>query len=118
MTCPKCAGTLARLEIDGVEVDRCASCGGIWFDKGELGPLLDGDTGKIRALLGGEDPDHLDARRGRCPRHEKPLLRVTSARNPDVRIETCGVCQGVWLDGGEFERIKRARPGVKLGDLV
>lgn len=119
--CPKCAasaGQLVAIEVDEHEVDRCTGCGGIWFDKGELGSLLNHDTGKIRALLGGDDPEALDQKTGTCPRDRARMVRVTSARNRQVIIETCPTCQGIWLDGGEFERIKRSQPNVRLGDLV
>lgn len=119
--CPKCppsAGRLVTIDIDEHEVDRCSGCGGIWFDKGELGALLSHETQKIRALMGGDDPLALDQKTGTCPRHGVRMVRVTSARNRQVVIETCTTCQGIWLDGGEFERIKRAQPSVRLGDLI
>jgi hypothetical protein len=34
--CPKCGEHLARRSIEAVTVDECASCHGIWLDKGEL----------------------------------------------------------------------------------
>jgi Zn-finger nucleic acid-binding protein len=33
--CPICAIDLSRETIDGVEIDRCANCGGVWLDPGE-----------------------------------------------------------------------------------
>ena len=90
----------------------------MWFDKGELGALLNRETARINPLLGGTDPEDLNYKTGRCPRDGKKMLRVLSARNRQVVIESCSTCQGIWLDGGEFERIKRASPNVKLGDLV
>jgi len=122
MACPKCPrsqpGELIQITIDDVQVERCAACGGMWFDKGELGALLNRETARINPLLGGTDPEDLNYKTGRCPRDGKKMLRVLSARNRQVVIESCSTCQGIWLDGGEFERIKRASPNVKLGDLV
>jgi uncharacterized protein len=119
MPCPKCGGgRLEDLTLDGMEVNRCAGCQGIWFDKGELGGLLGRETTRIAPLMGGDDPADLDDVAGRCPRDRQRLLRVLSARNQQVWIDTCRICQGIWLDGGEFERLKRAAPGLKLGDLI
>jgi Zn-finger nucleic acid-binding protein len=119
MRCPKCPGgaALAALVIDELEVDRCALCGGVWFDKAELAPLLGRDTGRVGAILGG-DGAATDPRTGTCPRDARRLHRVKSARNSSVTIETCTICQGIWLDGGEFESIKRVKPGLRLGDLI
>jgi Zn-finger nucleic acid-binding protein len=118
MRCPKCPGgaDLAALVIDELEVDRCSLCGGVWFDKAELAPLLGRDTGRVSAIVGGAGGT--DERTGTCPRDARRLYRVKSARNASVTIETCPICQGIWLDGGEFESIKRAKPGLRLGDLM
>jgi Transcription factor zinc-finger len=37
--CPRCGQRLAHRSIDGVEVDECASCRGIWLDEGEFEAL-------------------------------------------------------------------------------
>jgi Zn-finger nucleic acid-binding protein len=33
------------------------------------------------------------------------MVQVTSLKNPDVHIDTCSVCYGQWLDGGELEEL-------------
>ena len=35
MQCPKCAHDMERVTFNGVEVDRCKLCKGIWFDATE-----------------------------------------------------------------------------------
>jgi ribosomal protein L37AE/L43A len=37
--CPKCDGTLLELTHEGVQIDRCNKCNGVWLDAGELGRL-------------------------------------------------------------------------------
>ena len=52
LTCPKCHGTMRTYERNGVHVDQCADCRGIFLDRGELDRLIDaenswhGDSGK------------------------------------------------------------------------
>lgn len=36
VNCPKCDGTLEEITHEGVQVDRCNKCNGIWLDAGEL----------------------------------------------------------------------------------
>ena len=36
MRCPKCDLQMSPKEFDGVEVDRCFGCGGVYVDKGEM----------------------------------------------------------------------------------
>lgn len=37
MTCPKCGGAMRSYERNGVTVDQCGECRGIFLDRGELG---------------------------------------------------------------------------------
>ena len=42
MKCPHCAeATLVMAERQGVEIDYCPNCRGVWLDRGELDKLLD-----------------------------------------------------------------------------
>lgn len=38
--CPKCSGYLEGYTFQGVALDRCNTCGGIWLDKGELETIV------------------------------------------------------------------------------
>jgi Zn-finger nucleic acid-binding protein len=110
MKCPKCAASsLETTKVADTEVDRCASCGGVWFDEHELRALLDEGPRDLKPLAGGSDRGH-GARRGRCPRDAEELLPVHSARNPDVVVDTCPTCRGIWLDAGELDRLREGRP--------
>lgn len=40
MKCPKDGYDLLTREMQGVQVDLCAHCGGLWLDKGELETLI------------------------------------------------------------------------------
>jgi len=42
MKCPTCVdATLVMSDRQGVEIDYCPACRGIWLDRGELDKLLD-----------------------------------------------------------------------------
>ena len=46
MKCPCCTDTpLVMAERQGVEIDYCPACRGIWLDRGELDKLLDRASG-------------------------------------------------------------------------
>lgn len=38
--CPKCGHKLADFELDGVPLNRCLRCKGLWLDNGELETLV------------------------------------------------------------------------------
>ncbi len=55
MKCPKCGHDMAEEELDGVKVDRCSFCEGLFFDAGELDRVLlkkeDARRGFFRRLV-------------------------------------------------------------------
>ncbi|HYY25457.1 MAG TPA: zf-TFIIB domain-containing protein, partial [Candidatus Udaeobacter sp.] len=40
VNCPKCPGKLEHYEFMGFVLDRCASCEGVWLDKGKLDGIV------------------------------------------------------------------------------
>jgi uncharacterized protein len=40
MKCPKCGSDLEEKDIEGIKVDQCRGCEGIYFDRNELDELL------------------------------------------------------------------------------
>jgi len=49
MNCPVCNVTLTMTERQGVEIDYCQRCRGVWLDRGELDKI-------IERSFGGEQP--------------------------------------------------------------
>ena len=41
MKCPECNETLVMTERQGVEIDYCPKCRGVWLDKGELDKIIE-----------------------------------------------------------------------------
>jgi Zn-finger nucleic acid-binding protein len=41
MKCPNCDETLVMTERQGVEIDYCPKCRGVWLDKGELDKIIE-----------------------------------------------------------------------------
>ena len=41
MNCPTCKVTLLLAEKQGVEIDYCPQCRGIWLDRGELEKIIE-----------------------------------------------------------------------------
>ena len=69
LTCPKCHGTMRTYERNGVHVDQCADCRGIFLDRGELDRLIDAENA-WHGAQGGErhrddDRDHRQEHRDR-----------------------------------------------------
>ena len=56
MKCPTCADTsLVMSDRQGVEIDYCPQCRGVWLDRGELDKLIE-RSGAVAATPGGSAP--------------------------------------------------------------
>ena len=51
MSCPRCDGTLKTNNFEGVDIDTCDKCGGVWLDSGELEQLTKHESGWFARLL-------------------------------------------------------------------
>src|SRR5688572_13321969 len=103
MKCPKCTEAMEKVVHEGVEIDRCAGCGGLWFD------MLEHED--LKAISGSEAIDTGSAEIGRandghtkirCPVCDQPLIPMVVAAQPHIAYEACTVCYGVYFDAGEF----------------
>ena len=41
MKCPNCNETLVMADRQGIEIDYCPKCRGVWLDKGELDKIIE-----------------------------------------------------------------------------
>jgi uncharacterized protein len=41
MNCPNCNETLVMSDRNGVEIDYCPKCRGVWLDRGELDKIIE-----------------------------------------------------------------------------
>lgn len=49
MKCPLCDVELTMTERQGIEVDYCTKCRGVWLDRGELDKIIERAAGEDRA---------------------------------------------------------------------
>ena len=47
MNCPKCNVPLVMSDRQGIEIDYCPDCRGVWLDRGELDKIIDRSVGQI-----------------------------------------------------------------------
>ncbi|MBN2446362.1 MAG: zf-TFIIB domain-containing protein [Phycisphaerae bacterium] len=120
MNCPRCENVeMGRETVEGVEIDRCPTCQGIWLDAHELEKLV---AAPPRELLR-EDrhfAPHADAGEAQlsCPRCTgSRLIKLNSRLRPGTIIDSCTVCYGNWLDAGELTRLTGAGLAGRLRKL-
>jgi len=85
MRCPHCEVTLHMTERQGVEVDFCPECRGVWLDRGELDKILERSHAEMAALSAAPPPpprrgrsdDDRDERARRAPTYQKKKKRTS-----------------------------------------
>ena len=125
MDCPRCVAPLQEQTYEGdVRVDRCASCGGMWLNRGELEAIQETrehDYSDALSEIGGVARAYELARQKAlpgiaCPRCRRPLVAREYGYCSQILIDVCPDCEGVWLDGGEMRALEqffeRLRPDV------
>jgi len=98
---------MAKVEFQGVEVDRCSECHGLWFDlleheqlkKMEGSEVIDSGAPQV-----GKINDHIT--RIQCPVCNIPLIGMVVLDQAHIRYESCTVCYGAYFDAGEFSDFK------------
>ena len=85
LVCPSCRVALVMSERQGIEIDYCPQCRGIWLDRGELDKIIERASREIapqpqpssyaRPQPGrGYDDDYDRSRDHRAPKRRKSFL--------------------------------------------
>src|SRR5690554_6749785 len=81
MQCPHCNVTLMMAERQGIEIDYCPKCRGVWLDRGELDKIIERAAADQAPPMRGSEERYREESRyrddrdyGRKPRRKKSLL--------------------------------------------
>lgn len=113
MNCPKCRNAMHEISFEGVVLDFCDSCQGIWFDKDELAFTMElstdiSDISEVQKDARTTEHD--------CPRCGSPqkLEEMKFVRIQDLLLDRCPECKGIWVDKGELPKIETI--SARIGD--
>ena len=102
MDCPRCGAELKLAKHNGIEVDQCRSCEGMWLDYPELDQLED------TVLDADEQKGSMITRPGEseitCPKCQGPMQQFRY-RYDELWLDVCAAEHGFWLDKGEEKRV-------------
>ncbi len=106
MDCPVCREPLIVAERDGIELDVCLWCHGLWFDVGEI-ELLAEKLGRSLPVAEGlfEKADSPEKPRY-CPRCDRAMEKVAAGTSPRIVLDRCAA-HGLWFDHGELGALVR-----------
>jgi len=114
--CPVDDFTLVQETYEGVTIDRCPHCLGVWLDAGELEAIQKNQADDFR----GVPDDAMDFVTGAigmataktektlsCVRCEDNLVKREYSFTSQVMIDSCIKGHGMWLDKSELERLEK-----------
>ena len=111
MNCPRCKTPLKTIDLGeyggeyaAVVIDSCPTCGGVWYDKGELDARDESTWTDVEAL--DFEPRLSGGRRALCPKCEVILTPVSPKGAREIVVDRCPSCFGFWLDAGDLESIQ------------
>ncbi len=93
------------LEIDQIEIDYCAICGGVWLDSGELELLIDKPGQRDSFFDSIRTADDCSEPLIRCPLCRKKMQKIKVAGQDDIILDKCSKNHGLWLNKGELESV-------------
>lgn len=107
MHCPKCEGAILKestIKTKNINLDRCPTCKGLWFDKGELNTIL-----SVRAVKELVIPNFSSHHPNiKCPKCHKGMHEFCYPGTTTF-VDACTDCGGIWLDNLEWKEISVAR---------
>jgi len=118
MNCPVCKNTMVVLELEQIEIDYCASCGGIWLDAGELELLLETKEERARLLNLLIEDSSVKEKSYRCPICNKKMRKVFVGEEKKILIDKCNKNHGLWLDKGELEEVIQLSSQNRDGKII
>ncbi len=114
MQCPKCQQQATDFRTsEGVAVNFCQGCKGLWFEQGELALYCETPTDlpQLDRLLAQAKPTAFH-----CPKcQQTPLTALPYIEGEELSVEWCASCHGVWVDAGELPKIERLATRFESG---
>lgn len=103
MKCPNCDAELALKKRDGIEMEICPACNGMWISRPELTQLEDevfdlGDDEKGSLMLGSMPTAR------KCPQCARPM-QAFQYRLYDLEMDFCDAQNDYWLEADEDQRV-------------
>jgi Zn-finger nucleic acid-binding protein len=73
LTCPKCTASMRNYERNGIQIDQCTGCKGVFLDRGELEHLIDGEDNYYRPPTQSA-PSYSQPQQSHYPKKKKNFL--------------------------------------------
>lgn len=107
--CPEDLTDLEARTLQGVTVDACPKCAGIYFDEGEIATLQSQGSAALTevedAVIPGEFSYIESPIPKRCPGCKGAMHAYRFRYSSEIRLDGCDRCGGIWVQDGELGKI-------------
>ena len=114
MRCPRDKMPLENFELEGVMVDGCSYCDGIWLDNKELQSITDMTSDVLDGEARSEEIEWDEELN--CPLCNVLMEKRFFSRFKEVTVDRCPECLGLWLDTGEMRQVLEITRRIKETD--
>ncbi len=109
--CPACRKKMKKIFMpeQGVNIDVCLNCGGIYFDNREFQKFdeIHEDITPLEELFENKTFKSIDQSQTRiCPVCSMKMVKNYASSKHEVQVDECYSCGGKFLDYGELEKIR------------
>ena len=120
--CPDCAVAMLNETVEGVAVNICGTCGGVWVHPEALAELISRDPIGLLELDRVEAHPQQQKFLGKafrnCPDCSMSLQDYHYCYNSPVIIQVCSDCGGFWIEHGQLTAMQEfldeaRRPATK-----
>lgn len=115
VNCVNGCGSLEASIYEGVTIDSCNSCMGVWLDYSELTHIVkikeeswsNEYIDSITKEIGSHGiPSSENDRKLSCPKCDTQMPPVNYQYSSGIIVNICPSSHGVWLDSGELDKIQ------------
>ena len=113
MNCPRCGKGMREMFQQGVMLDFCPNCKGLWMDGGEINYFVQDPemvSAKLKEPLIGQELSEL-----KCPRCQKHMVKG-GLIDASLEVDHCESCDGLWFDPGELAQLSKLSGKRKIPD--
>ena len=106
--CPVCKTQTDLLKYEGVPIYNCGTCGGHWVTDARLKLILARREVVMPDAVKAKMIEIADASNSTqklwCMNCGKEMVKEQFRYWPDIQLDRCPKCNGLWLDRGELEK--------------
>lgn len=114
MKCIRCSEQLNLEHYEGVEIDRCLKCQGVWLDVGELAKIIGATVENFPELLIAQTqeakaagvPKKEKESKELCPKCSIEMKPINYYYESGIIIDSCPSGHGIWFDAKELEKVQ------------